>query len=123
MVLLGVLMGVVIFLVYLFLYRILNKAYKINPLLHLGGFYLIIEFVDNIILGVFPETWKVEQIDTPLRLDGPVGLFLHLNKPIVSVHDLAIAVLIFCFLLLFIYNIGIKNHVMKKRQSEDHSKI
>ena len=114
MILIGILIGLFIFALYLAIYAALEKAYKINPLLHLGGLYLLIEVFDKAILKVIPESYKIKQIDTPFQLDGPIGSLFKLDQPKMAVHDIAMSVFLTCFILLFIYNIGVKPYIKKK---------
>lgn len=118
MILIGILIGMFIFALYMALYAILNKAYKINPLLHLGGFYIMVEFLDKAVLKAIPESYKTKQIATPFQLDGPIRFIFRLNQPKMSVYDIAITVLITCFFLFFIYNVGIKPYIKKKKLQE-----
>ena len=118
MILIGIVLGLFIFALYLALYAVLDKAYKINPLLHLGGFYLMVEFFDKAILTILPENYKVKQIETHFQLDGPIGFLLRLNQPKTSVYDIAMTVLITCFFIFFIYNVGIKQYIKRKNLQE-----
>ena len=118
MILIGILIGTFIFALYMALYAILNKAYKINPLLHLGGFYIMVEVLDKAILKAIPESYKTKQIEAPFQLDGPIGFIFRLNQPKMSVYDIAMTVLITCFFLFFIYNVGIKPYIKKKKLQE-----
>jgi Ca2+/Na+ antiporter len=118
MILIGILIGMFIFALYMALYAILNKAYKINPLLHLGGFYIMVEVLDKAILKAIPESYKTKQIEAPFQLDGPIGFIFRLNQPKMSVYDIAMTVLITCFFLFFIYNVGIKQYIKKKKLQE-----
>lgn len=113
MVIIGIFLGTFIFLLYLALYFLLNKAYKINPLLHLGGIYLMIEILDKGVYSIIPENWTIAQIDTPFQMDGTIGFFLRSTEPKMSVYDMAMAVLIIYFLFFFIYNVGIKKYVKR----------
>ena len=119
MILIGILIGTFIFALYMALYAILNKAYKINPLLHLGGFYIMVEVLDKAILKAIPESYKTKQIEAPFQLDGPIGFIFRLNQPKMSVYDIAMTVLITCFFLFFIYNVGIKQYIKKKNLQEE----
>ncbi len=118
MFLIGILIGLFIFALYMTLYAVLNKVYKINPLLHLGSFYIMVEVLDKAILNAIPESYKTKQIETPFQLDGPIGFIFRLNQPKMSVYDIAMTVLITCFFLFFIYNVGIKQYIKKKKLQE-----
>jgi len=115
MFLIGILIGLFLFALYMTLYAVLNKVYKINPLLHLGSFYIMVEVLDKAILKAIPESYKTKQIETPFQLDGPIGFIFRLNQPKMSIYDIAMTVLITCFFLFFIYNVGIKQYIKKKK--------
>ncbi|MDF0707119.1 hypothetical protein [Flagellimonas okinawensis] len=120
MVLIGVLVGICVFALYLAAFKLLFKAFKINPLLHLVGFYAIIELNKGII-SIVPKSWLVKQINTPLEAEGAVGFLFRLNEPQMSAYDIASSTLMLCFTLFFIYNISVKNQFRKKVRQKDPS--
>ena len=118
MILIGILIGLFIFALYLTLYAVLEKAYKINPLLHLGGFYLMVKVLDEAILKVIPENYKVKQIETPIQLDGQIGVLFRLNQSKMAIHDDATTVLLTHFCLFFVYDFGLKQYIKQKNIKE-----
>ncbi len=120
MVLIGVLVGICIFAIYVVALKMLFKAFKINPLLHLVAMYLLVDLSKGIIT-IFPESWTVKQIDTPVKIEGTVGFLLRLNNPQMSIYDVAMSVLFFCFCLLFIYKVGVKRYLKSKNPKETSS--
>ncbi|MCK0161377.1 hypothetical protein [Allomuricauda sp. F6463D] len=82
-------------------------------MLHLGGFYIIVEVLDKAVFRIIPENWTIAQIDTPFQLDGTIGFFLRSTEPKMSVYDMAMAVLLIYFFFFFIYNVGIKKYVKR----------
>ncbi len=116
MVIIGIILGVSIFLTYIALYIILNRAYKIHPLIHLGGFYFLFTAIENALPNIIPEAWKIKQINTPLQMDGSIGFFFRLNQPKMSVYEIGMAVLLVCFTCYFIYNVGVKQFLKKKNR-------
>ncbi len=118
MILIGILIGLFIFALYLTLYAALEKVYKINPLLHLGGFYLMVKVLDEAILKVIPENYKVKQIETPIQLDGQIGVLFRLNLSKMAIHDDATTVLLTRFCSFFVYDVGLKQYIKQKNIKE-----
>mgnify|MGYP006397064597 CR=1 FL=1 len=72
MILIGILIGLFIFSLYMALYAVLNKVYKINPLLHLGGFYIMVEVL---VLKLSPKAIKPNKSRHLFNLMAPSDLF------------------------------------------------
>jgi len=99
----GMGMGLLLFVALLWVEKQLMKAFEINPLLELGLLYLAFYWLPDLANGFLPESWKMTQIDTPLQLEGSLGFILRLNKPQMSVVDLAFSIFLLCIIGRFIY--------------------
>lgn len=111
---LGIATGLLLFVAILWVEKKLTKAFKLNPLLHLGLLYLVFYWVPDFANDLLPPLWKTEQIDTPIQLEGSLGFILRLNKPQMSVVDLAFCVFLVCLIGRFVYAFTAKNSILGK---------
>lgn len=110
----GIAIGFLLFLALLWFEKKLMKAFEINPLLELGLLYLGFHLLPDLANDFLPASWSIKQIDTPFQLEGSLGFLLRLNKPTMSVVDVAFAVFILCILIRFVYVIGGKKAMWGK---------
>jgi len=110
----GIGMGLLLFVALLWVEKQLMKAFEINPLLELGLLYLAFYWVPDLANKFLPESWKMAQIDTPFQLEGSLGFILRLNKPQMSVVDIAFSVFLVCIIGRFIYVMAGKKELWGK---------
>ncbi|MFD2099970.1 hypothetical protein [Flagellimonas iocasae] len=107
----GIATGLLLFAAILWVEKKLMNAFKLNPLLHLGLLYLIFYWAPDFANDLLPPLWKSEQIESPFQLDGTLGSILRLNKPQMSVVDLAFCVFLVCLIGRFIYTLTAKKYL------------
>ncbi len=122
MVFFGITSGIVVFVGFLWLIKVLFKAHTFNPLLGLGGIYFCFHFLSDKLSSVLPQSWKVKQIDNLYELDGSLGLLLHLNQPKLSAYELASTTFRLCLIGYFIYAFTIKRGSWGKIKRAGHRK-
>lgn len=116
----GIVTGILLFLVLLWVEKKLMKAFEINPLLELGLLYLGFHLLPDLANDFLPASWSIKQIDTPFQLMGSLGFILRLNKPTMSMVDVAFAVFLLCILIRFVYVIGGKKTMWGKLGNKEN---
>ncbi|MCR9263779.1 MAG: hypothetical protein NXH86_06450 [Flavobacteriaceae bacterium] len=106
--LLGIIVGVLLFALFLWINRKLIELYRLNPLLGLGGIYFAFYMVTEKAHQHLPQFLTTKQIDTPFQLQGTLGFFFHLKEPKMSLLELILCVFYMCLVGYFIYAFGIK---------------
>ena len=118
----GIVTGLLLFVALLWVEKKLMKAFQINPLLELGLIYVAFYWLPDLVNKFLPPLWKEETIDTPIQLIGTLGFILRLNKPQMSVVDVAFSVFIICIIGRFIYVMGGKKSMwgrMRHQRKEE----
>ncbi len=103
LIILGVATGLLLFVALLWVEKKLMKAFEINPLLELGMIYLAFYWLPDLAYKFLPPFWKTEQVTNHFQLEGTLGFMLRLNKPHMSVVDLAFSVFLVCIIGRFVY--------------------
>ncbi len=82
--------------------------HQINPLLGLGGIYVLFYVFDDNIYKLAPESWKEKIFENMFELNGSLGVLLNLHGQKLSAYDLTSATLRICMLGYIIYSFTLK---------------
>ncbi|MEZ4809664.1 MAG: hypothetical protein R2819_04830 [Allomuricauda sp.] len=115
----GIGAGILLFVVLLWLHSILFKLFEINPLLDLGGTYIVYHVFADKLSQWSPTSWQVKQFENLLLTKGSLGFVLHLDKPEMSAYDMATATFGICLIGYFIYAFTLKPYLAKKKMDQE----
>ena len=115
----GIGAGALLFVALLWIHGILFKLFEINPLLDLGGTYIVYHVFADKLSQWTPTSWQVKQYENLLQIKGSLGFVLHLDHPKMSAHDLASATFGICIIVYFIYAFTLKTYLAKKKIDQE----
>ena len=111
--------GIILFLGLMWALKILFKLFEVNPLLHLGGIYVVFHlFVDKLTASM-PESWQVKQFENFIQIKGSIGFVLRLSQPKMSAYDITVATFGICIIGYFIYAFTLKEYFAKRKVQKE----